>query len=251
VALADDRRANLPKRVTEGVADYSSVDNPVHGATAPNWEHNVRVMAARKWLRRVGITLLSLSALIYVGICGLLMANQHRLVFGKHFPVTPIRESLGLQPQTVQVGTIGSLPLFAVAISSMPADNSFNRWVLYFHGVDDNNTDMWDQTDFHQLRDVGFHVLAPEYPGYSRKPGQSTEKIVDQEAQIAYDYLRKTYNVPESNIVIFGTSLGTGVAVDLASRVRAGALVLNAPCTSGNSTWATGILVHPPVASPI
>jgi uncharacterized protein len=160
------------------------------------------------------------------------MANQRRLIFGKHFPISPIRQSLGLQPQLVQVGTTASLSLFAVSISSLPEDNSSNRWVLYFHGSDDNITDMWDQTDFHQLRDLGFHVLAPEYPGYSGKPGQSTEQIVEQEAQIAYDYLRKTYNVPESNIVIFGTSLGTGVAVDLASRVRAGALILNAPWTS-------------------
>jgi Alpha/beta hydrolase family len=132
----------------------------------------------------------------------------------------------------VQIGTIGSLPLFAFSISSLQEDNSSNRWVLYFHGSDDNTTDMWDQADFHQLRDLGFHVLAPEYRGYSGKPGQSTEQILEQEAQRAYDYLRNTYSVPESNIVIFGTSLGTGVAVDLASRVRAGALVLNAPCTS-------------------
>ncbi len=138
-------------------------------------------MATRKWVGRVGITLVSLSLLSYVGMCVWLMANQHRLVFGKHFPVVPIRESLGLQPQTVQVGTIGTLPLFAFSISSLPADNSFNRWVVYFHGTDDNNTDTWDQTDFHQLRDLGFHILAPEYPGYSGKPGQSTEQIVEQD----------------------------------------------------------------------
>jgi uncharacterized protein len=189
-------------------------------------------MVARKWVGRVGITLVSLSLLSYVGMCVWLIANQHRLVFRKHFPVVPIRESLGLQPQMVQIGTIGMLSLFAFSITSLPADDSFNRWVVYFHGADDNNTDMWDQADFHQLRDLGFHVLAPEYPGYSGKPGESTEQIVEQEARIAYDYLRKTYNVPESNIVIFGTSLGTGVAVDLASHVRAGALVLNAPPTS-------------------
>jgi fermentation-respiration switch protein FrsA (DUF1100 family) len=189
-------------------------------------------MAVRRWVGRVVIAFASLIVVSYIGICLWLMANQHRLIFGKRFPVAPIRESLGLQPQTVQIGTIGSLPLFASSISSLPEDNSSNRWVLYFHGSDDNTTDMWDQTDFHQLRDLGFHVLAPEYPGYSGKPGQPTEHIVEEEAQIAYDYLRNAYNVRESNIVIFGTSLGTGVAVDLASRVGAGALALNAPWTS-------------------
>src|SRR6266496_3310260 len=135
-------------------------------------------MKARKWLGRIGITLVSLIVLSYVGICVWLMANQHRLVFGKHFPVVPIRQSLGLQPETVQVGTLGTLPLFASSISSLPADVSTNRWVIYFHGADDNNTDMWDQTDFHHLRDMGFHILAPEYSGYSGKPGQATEQAV-------------------------------------------------------------------------
>ena len=189
-------------------------------------------MTARRWLGRVGITLSSLCILTYIGVCVWLMINQHQLIFGKHFPVVPIRESLGMEPQTVQVGTLGTLPLFASSISSLPADVDHNWWVLYFHGADDNNTDMWDQTDFHHLREMGFHILAPEYPGYSGKPGQSTQQVVEQEAELAYDHLRKTQNVPEANIVLFGSSLGTGVAVDLASRVHAAALVLVAPYTS-------------------
>jgi fermentation-respiration switch protein FrsA (DUF1100 family) len=137
-----------------------------------------------------------------------------------------------LQPQTVQVGTLRSVPVFAWSIQSLPRDSGANQWVLHFHGFGDNLASTFNQSEFHRLRDMGFGILAPEYPGYAGKPGEPTEQAVEQEAQIAYDYLRTISNVPERNIVIYGASLGTGVAVDLASHVRAGALVLIAPYTS-------------------
>jgi hypothetical protein len=56
-------------------------------AMTPDLEHNVAIMTDRKWLGRVGIELFSLGVLTYVGMCVWLMINQHRLVFGKRFPV--------------------------------------------------------------------------------------------------------------------------------------------------------------------
>ena len=189
-------------------------------------------MTARKWFRRVAIGVLSLIVIAYVGVCTWLRVDGYRLVFTRDFPTEPVWESLGLQPQTVQIGTLESGPLFAWSIPSLPSDSGANQWVLHFHGSGDNVTSAFNQEEFHRLRGMGFSILAAEYPGYAGKPGKPTEQTVEQEAQIAYDYIRKTGNVPERNIVIYGTSIGTGVAVDLASHVRASALVLLAPYTS-------------------
>ncbi len=205
-------------------------------------EYDLAIMPARKWLRRVAITLLSLVVIAYVGTCVWLRLNEHRLVFRRDFPKEPIIESLGLQPQTVQIGTLGPVPLFAWSIQSLPKDSGAKQWVLLFHGSGGNVTSTFNQSQLHRLRDMGFGILAPEYPGYAGKPGEPTEQAVEQEAQIAYDYLREISNVPERNIVIFGGSLGTGVAVDLASHARAGALVLDAPYTSAVDV---GKLRHP------
>jgi fermentation-respiration switch protein FrsA (DUF1100 family) len=191
---------------------------------------NIRPL--RKWVKRVALALLSLIALAYVGMCIWLKVNGHRLVFTRELPVEPTWESLGLQPHTVQIGNLGPIPLSAWSIPSLPDDSQANQWVLHFHGSGDNVTSGFNQTEFHRLRGMGFSILAPQYPGYAGKPGEPTELTVEQEAQIAYDYLRKTNNVPDRNIVIYGTSIGTGVAVDLASHVRAGALVLLTPYTS-------------------
>jgi len=201
-------------------------------AITPDLEYDLVIMSARKWFRRVTITLLSLVVIAYIGTCVWLKINEHRLVFTRDLPTEPLSESLGFQPQTVQIGTLGSAPVFAWSIQSLPNNSAANQWVLHFHGSGDNVTSWFNQRELHRLRDMGFGILAPEYPGYAGKPGEPTEQAVEQEAQIAYDYLRKTGNVPERNIVIYGTSLGTGVAVDLASHVRAGALVLIGPYTS-------------------
>lgn len=64
-------------------------------------------MTPSKWLRRVGTTLLSFVVIVYVGVCVWLKVNEHRLVFTRDFPTEPIWESLGLKPQTVQIGTLG------------------------------------------------------------------------------------------------------------------------------------------------
>jgi uncharacterized protein len=187
-------------------------------------------MPARTWLRRLAIALLSLAVIAYLGACVWLKVNGHKLVFTRDWPPVPIRESLGLQPETVQIGNLPDVPLFAWSICSLPEDSAANVWVLYFHGSGENVTS--HQAFFYRLRNLGFNVLAPEYPGYAGKPGQPSEPAVEREAQLAFDYLRKLKNVPESNIVIWGMSIGSGVAVDLASHNRAGALVLITPFAS-------------------
>ncbi len=187
-------------------------------------------MTVRKRLRLVATVLLSLAVIAYVGICAWVKLNEHKLVFARDWPPVPIRESLGLQPEAVQIGNLGDVPLFAWSIRSLPEDSAANVWVLYFHGSGENVTS--HQREFYQLRNLGFNVLAPEYPGYAGKPGQPSEQAVEREAQLAFDYLHKLKKVPESNIVIWGMSIGSGVAVDLANHNRAGAIALITPYTS-------------------
>jgi len=190
----------------------------------------VAIMTVRKRLRLVATVLLSLAVIAYVGICAWVKLNEHKLVFARDWPPVPIRESLGLQPEAVQIGNLGDVPLFAWSIRSLPEDSAANVWVLYFHGSGENVTS--HQGEFYRLRNLGFNVLAPEYPGYAGKPGQPSEQAVEREAQLAFDYLHKLKKVPESNIVIWGMSIGSGVAVDLANHNRAGAIALITPYTS-------------------
>jgi fermentation-respiration switch protein FrsA (DUF1100 family) len=69
------------------------------------------------------------------------------------------------------------------------------------------------------------------YRGYGGSTGSPSEAGLVSDANAAYDWLTK-HNVPASNIVLVGESLGTGVAVQLAARRPVAAIALEAPFTS-------------------
>lgn len=70
-----------------------------------------------------------------------------------------------------------------------------------------------------------------EYRGYGGNPGEPSEVGLFADARAAYTTLRDG-GLPASRIVLWGESLGTGVAVKLASEVAVGAVLLESPYTS-------------------
>ncbi len=67
-------------------------------------------------------------------------------------------------------------------------------------------------------------VLIYDYPGYGKSDGRPTEAGVYAAADAAWDWLALKY--PPERIVLFGESLGGGVAVELATRHDCAGLVL-------------------------
>ncbi len=77
----------------------------------------------------------------------------------------------------------------------------------------------------------GWGVLLVGYRGYGGNPGQPTEAGLYADGRAALGYLAQQGVVP-GRLVLYGESLGSGVAVQMASEFAAGALVLEAPFTS-------------------
>jgi fermentation-respiration switch protein FrsA (DUF1100 family) len=100
--------------------------------------------------------------------------------------------------------------------------------ILYFQGNAGGLNLRADR--FRKLTDGGTGLLALNYRGYGGSGGSPTETGLIADAKAAYDFAAKT--VPPSRIVVFGESLGTGVAVALASEREIGGLILDAPFTS-------------------
>jgi fermentation-respiration switch protein FrsA (DUF1100 family) len=87
-----------------------------------------------------------------------------------------------------------------------------------------------------RLRDMtadGSGVLAVAYRGYSGSTGAPSEAGLSEDAETAYRFAASV--VPPRRVVLFGYSLGSGVAVPLATRHEIGALVLFAPFSSAVS----------------
>ena len=99
-------------------------------------------------------------------------------------------------------------------------------WVLYLHGNTSSVASQVNISHYRLLRDLKVNVLAPEYLGFGGIEGKPTEPALQADAQAAYDYLRITRKVPPAAIAVYGWSLGSAVAVDMASRVPPAALIL-------------------------
>jgi fermentation-respiration switch protein FrsA (DUF1100 family) len=78
---------------------------------------------------------------------------------------------------------------------------------------------------------TGVNVFLFDYRGYGRSQGRPSEEGTYRDAQAAYQWLRQK-GFPGPNIIVFGESLGGGVAAELAIRETVGGLVLQSTFTS-------------------
>ena len=81
----------------------------------------------------------------------------------------------------------------------------------------------------------GFGLLAMSYRGYPGSGGRPSETALFSDALEIFDWLAER----TSDIVIYGESLGTGIATYAASKRPARALVLEAPFTAAVDIAAT------------
>ena len=106
--------------------------------------------------------------------------------------------------------------------------------LLYFHGTFRNLFDNARKID--SLRTAGFAVLAVDYRGWGLStPITPSEQTILLDAEVAWAELQRR-EPRAAQRVIYGHSMGSGVAVDLASRLRGGtdysALVLESALSS-------------------
>ncbi len=81
-------------------------------------------------------------------------------------------------------------------------------------------------------RETGLSLLIFDYPGYGRSEGLTSESGCYAAADAAYEWLTSVQEVAPRKVILLGRSLGTAVAVELASRRPHRALVLISPFTS-------------------
>jgi alpha-beta hydrolase superfamily lysophospholipase len=98
--------------------------------------------------------------------------------------------------------------------------------VLYFHG-NAGSLKSWGDVapDFTQR---GYDIVIPDYRGFGKSTGQiKSESMLLQDAEAAYAYVKKNY--PENQIIVYGRSIGTGIAVHLARANRPRMVILESP----------------------
>src|SRR6202165_5505443 len=100
--------------------------------------------------------------------------------------------------------------------------------VLYFHGNGDFLAGFFGR--FRDLIVDGTGIVALSYRGYAGSSGQPSEQGLLQDCAAAYAFTTGRYSA--DRIVVWGFSLGSGVAVALAAEQPVGKLILEAAYTS-------------------
>ena len=99
--------------------------------------------------------------------------------------------------------------------------------LVYFHG---NGGSLWNRRERARLlTESGRGLLMISYRGYSGSTGSPSEEGLRVDAEAAYRFVSR---YEPKRIVLYGESLGTGVAIRLASREPVGGVILDAPFTS-------------------
>jgi pimeloyl-ACP methyl ester carboxylesterase len=161
---------------------------------------------------------------------------EPRMIFypnvpSRNFERTPEDLGLGfeevwLDADGVRVHVWDIAPAGAV---EMRSESAAPCAILFCHGNAGNISHPLEKC--RELCALGAGVLIFDYPGYGRSEGAPGEGGAYRAAEAALKYLRERGVAPERTI-LFGESLGTGVAVDVAARETVGGVILEAAFTS-------------------
>jgi fermentation-respiration switch protein FrsA (DUF1100 family) len=106
--------------------------------------------------------------------------------------------------------------------------------ILYFHG--NGGALRFRVERFRRLIADGIGLLALEYRGYGGLAGSPSEEGLIADAQAAYRFAAAHY--PAQQLVLWGESLGSGVAIAIAAERPVGRVILEAPFTSAVAVGA-------------
>ncbi|RTR04962.1 alpha/beta hydrolase [Halomonas nitroreducens] len=145
-------------------------------------------------------------------------AFQARLLYlphvGREVMGTPT--DIGLDWEAVRLRTSDDLTLAAWWIPAEPA----RATLLFFHGNAGNISHrLASIRQFHRL---GLSVLIVDYRGYGESEGRPSEEGTARDARAAWQWLVEERGLAAEEIVLFGRSLGAGVAAELAASLPPG-----------------------------
>ena len=174
-------------------------------------------MVSLKWIVVLGL-------LGYCGVLVLMYVFQRSLMY---FP-DPVRVPPGAAglPQAEEVTFKSNDGETLLAWHLAPRGDK--PVVIYFQGNAEGLKPRVER--FTWLTADGTGLLALCYRGFGGSTGRPTEDGLIRDARAAYDFARK--RDPGKRIILFGESLGTGVAVALAAEREVAGVILDAPYTS-------------------
>lgn len=186
-------------------------------------------------MRRIGAAIVRVTILlatVFAVAVVVLWIFQERVVF---LP-PPVPAVQGRGSVRVEYAATDGQPLFGYLVEpgghdGTTAPASIRGAILVFHGNGDL-ADSWIDWARTAAERTGLGVFLAEYRGYGGLAGRATFDGVMQDARAALNVVSQRYAARPGQIVMFGHSLGSGIAAKLATETVPRSLVLEAPITS-------------------
>lgn len=186
--------------------------------------------------RRLLRGLLLYAVLPYLGVAAMLTFFQRSLIYqGSRVESVPLSMAgRAGNVHAVQITTHDGLGLngwlFLAEGRTVENEEQCNRelcsgrsLVLYFPGNAGNRSHR--ASDCRDFTDLGANVVLVDYRGYADNPGAPTEEMLAADAMSIWREMTERRGVAADKLIVFGESLGGGVATRLASEL----------CAAGNS----------------
>lgn len=161
----------------------------------------------------------------YIFACGYLYFFQRNILYliDKNLSAP---QQLGLgNAKKITIQTVDNIKIIAWYVPPQVG----KPMLLYFQG--NSGTLNKRVSKFKDFASRGLGILAISYRGYGDSEGSPTEEGIYNDARAAVNYL-KEQGFRNDNIILYGESLGTGVAVQMAVEQDFGAIILEAPYDS-------------------
>lgn len=171
-------------------------------------------------------SLLKTAIIFYVACLVLITIFQRQLMyFPDNSPVTP--EQVNLQDtQDITLSTKDGERL--QAWYHHPEKGEYT--IVYFHGNAGHIG--YRAGRLRHFMEDGFGFLITSYRGYGSSTGSPSEQGLYTDAHTALNYILQTQGIAPESVLLYGESMGTGVATEMATHYNLGGLILEAPYKS-------------------
>ncbi|MEO7984386.1 MAG: alpha/beta fold hydrolase [Bacteroidota bacterium] len=177
--------------------------------------NKTRIKKAWKWFRII--------ALVYIMIGIILFFLQEKFIFHPTKLPADYKYQFDIPFREVDLPVTNKKNLSIVQF--ILPDSVRKGIVLYFHGNRQNiNRYAKYATNFTRN---GYEVWMIDYPGYGKSTGKRTEQVLYDDALVFYSMALSKVSVEQ--IIVYGKSLGTGIAAQLASVRDCKRLILETP----------------------
>jgi alpha-beta hydrolase superfamily lysophospholipase len=185
-----------------------------------------RARSAARW----SALALALAGVAFGAVLGWLKLHEAQLVFATAASHRHLLPTLPDGAERIAIPLADGERLAALLLQpDAAADHGY--WVLHLHGNAVSAFSAEQVRHVEALRALGLHVLAIDYRGFGLSAGTASEASIDADAEAAWQELMRRGVAPD-RVILWGHSLGSGPAVQLASSHAAAALVLFGAFTS-------------------